>query len=350
MSATMQAIVLEAYGGVEHLHAREWPRPEPGPEDVRIRVEAVSLNPVDYKMRQGRIPGELPTILGRDVAGRVDAVGAHVRGVKEGDAVLAVLFGPRSNGAYAQYVCTHPAFVSPLPGGTDALHAVTLGVAGLTAWEVVALKAALRPGEAVLVAGGAGGVGSYAVPLARLAGAAPLLATAGSDASAAYLTEALGVPAQNVLRYDGRSLEEQAAWVRERTGGRGVAAALDLVGGDMKRLCFAVLDFHGRVVSCVEEYDRDFAIPIWHPQTSPLYARSASYHYVAVSAPARFGQPRDWALYPRMFAALRERVEAGRLALPAVREMGALGEASIREAHTLLETGHTRGKLVLSVG
>ncbi|HKI98012.1 MAG TPA: zinc-binding dehydrogenase [bacterium] len=346
----MKAMLLTEYGSVEGFRWGELPLPEPGPDDVRIRVEAISLNPVDYKMRQGRIAGPLPVVLGRDVAGRVDAVGANVKRFRPGDAVLAVLFGPRSNGAYAEYVCTPEPFVSTLPRGVEPLRAVTLGVAAVTAWEVVMLRPSIEPGRPVFVAGGSGGVGSFAVPLARMRGAAPILATAGSDASADYLTQALGVPPQDILRYRGRSLEELAAWVRERTDGRGVAAALDLVGGDMKRLCFQVLDFHGCAVSCVEEYEPDFGIDIWSPQHSPLYARSASYHYVAVSAPARFGTARDWAIYPRMFAGLIDAVESGALPLPPVQDMGVLDEETLRAAHRLLETGHARGKLVLRVG
>ena len=354
----MKAMVLEAFGGVEHFHMRCWPLPVPGPGQVRIRIQAISLNPVDYKMRQGRLYGDLPAVLGRDAAGTVDAVGPDVTGFREGDSVLAVLFGPSSNGAYAQYAATDAAFVSPLPVGTAAgvpcdipvTVAVTMGVAGLTAYEVVVRKARVTAGEAVFVAGGSGGVGSYVIPLLRVLGAEPILATAGSDASAAYLTRVLGVRPEHILRYPELSAQAQADWVRAESGGRGVAAAFDLVGGDMKRLCFQVIDFYGRVVSCVEEYDPDFAIDIWHPQISPLYARSGSYHYVAVSAPARFGGPRDWAVYGEMSTALRELVQSGRLPLPPVTELGELDEQTIRRAHTLLETGHVQGKLVLTVG
>jgi len=90
----------------------EWPLPDPKAGEVRIRIHAISVNPVDVKMRLGRIPVELPTVLGRDVAGTIDVVGEGVTPFKRGDSVFAVLFGPRSNGAYAQYVSTHAAFVS----------------------------------------------------------------------------------------------------------------------------------------------------------------------------------------------------------------------------------------------
>jgi len=199
------------------------------------------------------------------------------------------------------------------------------------------------------VTGGSGGVGSYVIPLIQLLGGGPVYATAGSDESAAYLTDTFGVLPENVLRYSGKSLEEMTQWVLDKTGGRGVPAAFDLVGGDMKRLCFSVIDYYGRITSVVEEYDPDFAIDIWHPITSPLYVRTGSYHFVAVSAPARFGGPEHWGIFRKNLDELCGWVEAGRLPLPPVRDMGELNEENIRAAHTLLESGHVRGKLGLSV-
>ena len=347
--ATMKAIILDAFGGVEHFREGDLPLPEPKAGQVRIRIEAIALNPSDYKMRRGMLPGDLPAVLGRDVAGTIDAVGSGVTGFSPGQPVVAVLFGPRSNGAYAQTVVTHTDFVAPMPTGADPLRAASLGVAGLTAYEAVVMKAGVRPGEAAFVAGGSGGVGSYAIPILKLLGAGPILCTTGGDDSAAYLTETMGIPPEHLLRYAGMSLEEMTAWVHGKTGSRGVAAAFDLVGGDMKRLCFRVIDFYGRVTSVVEEYDPDFNIDIWSAITSPLYARSGSYHFVAVSAAARFGQSRDWPVYRENLAALIGWVNEGRLPLPTVRDMGQLNEANIRRAHTLLETGHVQGKLGLTV-
>ena len=133
----MKAIVLEAFGGVENLRWKDWPLPEPKEREVRIRIRAVSVNPVDYKMRKGLLPIGLPDVLGRDVAGTVDAVGRGVTEFQPGDEVIAVLFGPRSNGAYAQFVVTSAAFVSPKPKGISHTQAAAMGVAGLTAFMAV---------------------------------------------------------------------------------------------------------------------------------------------------------------------------------------------------------------------
>ena len=118
----MKAMVLETFGGPENFQWKDWPMPEAKAGDVLIRVQAVSVNPVDYKMRAGHLPIPLPDVLGRDVAGSVEAVGDGVTEFQPGDEVFAVLFGPRSNGAYAQYVSTPAAFVCPKPDALSFTH------------------------------------------------------------------------------------------------------------------------------------------------------------------------------------------------------------------------------------
>jgi NADPH2:quinone reductase len=345
----MQAIVLNAFGDVGNLRSSEWPLPAPKPGEVRIRIQAVSVNPVDFKMRQGRIPMEVPAVLGRDVAGTVDAVGEGVTRFETGDGVFAVLFGPRSNGAYAQYASTHTAFVSRKPNGLSDAQAADLGVAGMTAYEAVMRKARAGTGEAALVAGGAGGVGSFAIPLLRHRGASPILATTWSDESAEYLTRTMQIPADDLVPYRGRSLDALASAVRARTNGRGVAVAFAFVGGEMKKLCFRALDFDGRVVSTVEESPA-FEFDIWRPERSALLARSGTFHFVSLSARARAGTARDWEVYQEIMTGLRNLIEAGHLSPPPVTELGELSESTIREAHRRLEAGHVTGKLVLTVG
>ena len=123
----MKAMVLDSFGEVENFQWKDWPLPEPGEEEVRIEIKAISVNPVDYKMRKGFIPLPLPDVLGRDVAGTIDAVGNSVADFKVGDEVFAVLFGPRSNGAYAQYVATSHHFVSPKPASVSFPQAAASG-------------------------------------------------------------------------------------------------------------------------------------------------------------------------------------------------------------------------------
>lgn len=349
MAARMRVVEVRAFGGPERLEDAERPVPEPGPGQVRVRVRAAGFNPVDYKWRQGHVSPHLPVVLGREAAGVVEATGAGVRAFREGDAVLAYVGAPASNGAYAEAVCLPEALLAHLPPALSFREAAAVPVAGGTAYACVVERARVTRGEAVLVAGAAGGVGSTAVGLLRHLGAAPLLVTAGSDASAAYLTDTLGVHAEDVVRYAGRSPAELAADVRARTGGWGVAAALDFVGGDMKRLCFDAVAAEGRVVSIVEE-PAGFPLDLWDEATSPLMVRSASFHFVQHGALALLGPPAAWPLYGRRLAALAALYAEGALRPPRVEVVGALSADTARRAHTLLEGGHVRGKLVMEVG
>lgn len=345
----MKAMVLEKFGGPENFQWKDWPTPEIKPGEVLIRIHAVSLNPVDYKMRAGHLPIPLPDVLGRDAAGTVEAVGEGVTEFRTGDNVFAVLFGPRSNGAYAQYVRVPAAFVCPKPDSLSFQQAACLGVAGMTAYDAVVNKGRIQRGETVLVAGGAGGVGSFAIPLMRYCGVTSIIATTGGDESANHLINSLGIDSKNLIYYQKLSLKEMDARVRELTDGKGIAVAFDFVGGDMKKLCFNAAGFDGRVVSTVEE-PPEFDFNIWRADISPLFAKAGTYHFVALSARARNGGPDDWGVYRDMMAGLARLVEAGHLTLPKATDLGELTEENIRKAHTLIEAGHVKGKLVLSVG
>jgi len=345
----MKAMVTEKFGGPESFSWQDWPDPKVKPGEVLIRIQAVSLNPVDYKMRAGRLPIPLPDVLGRDVAGTVAEVGAGVDEFKAGDEVFAALFGPRSNGAYAQYVSTPAPFVCRKPQGLSMQQAACLGVAGMTAYEAVVNKAAIRTGEAILVAGGAGGVGSFAIPLMQNCAAGPIFATAGSDASVDHLVNTMGLDADGIIRYKEFTREQIEDRIRELTGGRGVAAAFDFVGGEMKKLCFSAAGFDGRIVSIVEE-PPGFDFNIWRADCSPFFAKSGTYHFVALSARARNGAPGDWAVYPQIMRGLAALVEAQKLSLPGATDLGRMTEETLAKAHAMLEAGHVKGKLVLQVG
>ncbi len=345
----MKAMVLEEFGGPEKFQWKEWPTPEVKPGEVLIRIQAVSVNPVDYKMRAGHLPIPLPDVLGRDVAGTIEAVGKGVVEFRAGDEVFAVLFGPRSNGAYAQYVSVPEAFIGPKPDRLSFQQAACLGVAGMTAYDAVVNKGIIQRGETVLVAGGAGGVGSFAIPLMRYCGVASIIATTGGDESADHLINSLGIDSNNLINYQQLNLEQMEARIKELTEGQGVAVAFDFVGDDMKRLCFNATAFDGRVVSTVEE-PPEFDFNIWRADVSPLFAKSGTYNFVALSARARNGGPDDWGVYRDMMAGLSRLVEAGHLSLPKATDLGELNEESIGKAHSMLEAGHVKGKLVLSVG
>jgi NADPH2:quinone reductase len=350
----MKAICLESFGGIEKLHLRDWPMPEPGAGEVRVRILAAAVHPVDYEIRRGRSGGELPIVLGHDFAGTVEAVGQGVAGLREGDAVYGYLGGPRSNGTFAEYACAPVAFVRRKPAGLSFAQAAAVPLAGLTAYECVTEKARIQEGDSVLVAGGigdiggGGGIGGMAVQLARdLAGADPVLATAGSAESAAYLGE-LGVRPEHIVRYPERTVEELAKSVLKANGGKPVRAAFDFVGGDMKRLCCAVIGFEGNVVSTVEE-PPEFDLPLFDARRSPLFARSASFHCESLAARARSPRPADWQVYADRLDALTLLFEDGVLEPPRVTAAGPLTAKAVGRAFELLAGAAARGKLVITV-
>jgi NADPH:quinone reductase-like Zn-dependent oxidoreductase len=159
----------------------------------------------------------------------------------------------------------------------------------------------------------------------------------------------LGIAGDHIIRYRELNLEQIKTRVRELTDGRGVSVAFDFVGGEMKKLCFDVAGFDGRIVSIVEE-PPEFDLNIWRADISPFFAKSGTYHFVALSTRARNGAHRDWSVYHPIMSDLASLVETNTLTLPKATELGELSEETISRAHSLLEAGHVKAKLVLTVG
>lgn len=189
----MRAISYAEFGGPEVLHVVDLPVPDPGPGQVRVRLAASVLHPVDLMVRSGRFPAPLPTALpyvpGWDVAGTVDAVGAGVETAAAGDEVIG--FSPwlrTTNGAHAEYVILDAAWLAAAPTGTSATAAATLPTNGLAAAQALDLLD-LPPDSTVLVSGAAGQVGGFLLALARVAG---LHATGIAGAGDRAFVESLG--------------------------------------------------------------------------------------------------------------------------------------------------------------
>ena len=166
----MKAVVLTAYGDVDKLVLRDVPDPKPGPSQVKVKVAAASINPVDWKLRSGALqkfmPLELPAILGRDVSGTVAEVGPGVTGFKAGDRVLGLV-----QHGYAEYVVEAQEGFAAIPDGLDAQQAASLPLVVLTGAQLIEEATRPRKGELVLVTGAVGGVGRAAIYAARTLGA-----------------------------------------------------------------------------------------------------------------------------------------------------------------------------------
>src|SRR5437762_2396254 len=235
----MIAIEIRQPGEPDVLVPVERPRPDPGSGDVLIKVAAAGVNRPDVMQRQGRYPPPpgAPDIPGLEVAGTIAAVGPEVSGWREGEAVCALVSG----GGYAEY-CVAPApQCLPVPRGMDLVAAAAIPETFFTVWTNVFERGRLKPGESLLVHGGASGIGTTAIQLARALGAR-VFATAGSSEKCAAC-ERLG--AERAINY--RDTDFVAA-VRDATGGRGVDVILDMVGGEYLARNVDLLPLDGRLV------------------------------------------------------------------------------------------------------
>jgi NADPH:quinone reductase-like Zn-dependent oxidoreductase len=309
---TMKAVRIHKYGGPECLVYEEVVRPQPGSGEVLVRVEAAAVNPVDWKVREGYLKEmlyhSLPLILGWDVSGVVEAVDPGVTHFKVGDEVFSRPDLER-DGAYAEYVVIRETEVALKPESIDHIHAAAIPLAGLTAWKSIIDAARVAPGQRVLIHGAAGGVGSFAVQLAKWRGA-HVIATASAH-NHDYLRE-LG--ADEVVDY-------RAVRFEEVTGK--VDVVFDTIGGETQQRSWQVLKKGGILVSIVD----------------PPPVELAGIH--GVRQAFVFIQPDASAL-----AELARLVDTGKLQ-SRVETVLPLSEA--RRAQELSQGGHVRGKIVLKV-
>jgi NADPH:quinone reductase-like Zn-dependent oxidoreductase len=195
----MRAVIAERYGPPDVLHVGEVPTPEPGRGEIRIRVRAASVNPLDWKIRKGSLrlvlPQRFPMVLGFDVAGEVDAVGAGVHGFAVGEGVYSRL-ASRSGGGYAEFAVTKATAVAPMPRGISFTDAASLPLVALTALQGLLMTGRVSAGHSVLINGASGGVGTAAVQIARALGA-----EVTGVCSAKNKELVLGLGAQHVVDY-----------------------------------------------------------------------------------------------------------------------------------------------------
>ena len=236
----MKAILIERYGDPEVLVEREFPSPQPGPDEIKLHVMASGVNFADILQRlnlYGRTP-RVPYVPGFEVAGEVVSVGTGVKGVKPGQRLAALT----RFGGYAEEVCIPERATRPIPPSLTFPQAAAIPVNYLTAWFCLFAMGHLHRKDRVLIQGGAGGVGTAAVQLARHAGA-EVFATAGSEEKTSFLA---GLGVDHPINYHAADFVEV---VREHTGGQGVDLVLDAVGGDVLRRGFELLAPFGRLIT-----------------------------------------------------------------------------------------------------
>lgn len=309
--ATMQAVRIQEFGGPEVLTLERVPVPTPGEGQVLVRVLAAGVNPVDWKIREGyfRDPSITPPLTpGYDISGEVVAVGAGVNRIQVGDEVFAYI-NLRAGGGYAEYAAINENEIALKPPSLSYVEAASVPLAALTAWQALFDQANLKAGQTVLIHAGAGGVGSFAVQIAKSRGAR-VIATA-SEANHAYLKE-LG--ADEVIDYRTQRFEELV---------KDVDVVLESIGGDTLERSYGVVRKGGIIVSIVG--------PTSQERTSALGIRGVSM-LVQPSA--------------SQLAQIGSLIEQEKIKTTVSHTFN-LDQAA--EAHTQSQTGRTRGKIVLIV-
>jgi len=235
----MKAVVVTEPGGPEMLTLADVPDPEPGPGEVVLDVVATAVNRADLMQRRGFYPPPpgAPEWLGLEASGTVAAVGSAVTGWSVGDPACALLAG----GGYAEQVAVPAGQLLPVPAGVSLVEAAALPEVTCTVWSNVMMLAGLRPGETLLVHGGAGGIGTMAIQLARQVGAT-VAVTAGSPEK---LERCAALGATILVDYRQQDFVEE---VRRATGGRGADVVLDAVGAKYLARNVSVLATGGRLV------------------------------------------------------------------------------------------------------
>jgi NADPH:quinone reductase-like Zn-dependent oxidoreductase len=343
----MKAVFFTAHGGNDVLTVGERPDPAPGPGEVLVRVEAAALNRLDLFVRDGipGVPVAFPHVPGADGAGVVEALGPGVTGPAPGTRVvlqpglscgtcefclagessLCVRFrilGEHVPGTFAEKIAVPRANVFPVSGRLSPEKAAAFPLAGLTAWRMLVTRAALRPGETVLIHGVGGGVSTFAIQIAKLCGASRVFVTSSSEEKCARAKE-LG--ADEAIDY---TASDVGKVVREMTGKRGVDVVVDSVGAITWRHSLTAAAKKGRIVTCGATSG-----PAPPENINVIFWKQLSILGSTMGTGAEFTS---------MLAA----VEAGRLE-PVVDTVFPLGDA--RKAYERMASGGAFGKIVLKM-
>lgn len=307
MTPHMKATVIDEYGSNDVVRVVDVPRPEPGAGEVRVRVVAAGVNPLDWKIREGagqRLGMTLPIALGTEFAGIVEKLGPDVRTLAVGQAV----FGIVRTGGFAEYAVAAASGVAAKPTRLDFVRAAAVPLGALTAWQAMFELGQLRSGQRILITGSSGGVGSLAVQLARSKGAHVTGVASGRNAQ---FVRDLGV--NEFVDYERHALEDTV---------RDMDVVFDTVGGEVFAKSLATLKRGGRLVTAVAFPQKEGEA--LHVDVARVQCRADREQLAAIGGLVDSGQ-----LEPHVCAVLPL--------------------AEVRRALTMSQGGRTRGKIILDV-
>ena len=310
----MKAVVIEQYGGKDQLKQKDVPTPELNEDQVLIESHATSVNPIDWKIREGyfkdMLQWDAPITLGWDVSGVVVDTGSKVTKFKKGDNVFArPALTP--NGTYAEFTAVEEHLLSHIPERVSFEDAAATPLAALTAWQCLFEVANLQKGQRVLIHAGSGGVGTYAIQLAKWAGA---YVASTASAKNKELLETLGV--DHFINYEEEAFDEVL---------EDYDVVLDTIGGEVHDRSYDILKQDGHLVSITKQPDEETA-----------KAKGVNAHFV-------FLEPDGDQL-----ARIAELMEEANIK-SIVGKTFTFSEKGIRDAHELSESHHARGKIVIQI-
>lgn len=325
----MRCIEISRPGGPDVLRVVERPVPQPGTGELLVRVAAAGVNRPDLMQREGQYPpppgaSDLP---GLDVAGTIEAVGPNVIGWKRGDALCALVAG----GGYAEYCLVPSPQALEIPQGLSMIEAAAIPETFFTVWHNVFERGRLRPGESLLVHGGASGIGTAAIALAH-AWSATVYATAGTPEKCAAC-ERLG--AARAVNY---RTEDFVTVLKALTRGRGVDLILDMVGAAYTARNLDLLATEGRLVQIAFVTGPEATIDLWTVMRKRLTITGSTLRARPVEEKGAIARALHAEVWPL--------IEAGRVR-PVIHQTFPLAEAA--EAHRELERGAHVGKIVLTM-
>jgi NADPH:quinone reductase-like Zn-dependent oxidoreductase len=334
----MRAYVLKHYGDPEGSRLMDVPAPTPRPRDILVQVRAAGLNPVDFKFREGKLRAilrpELPFVLGNELAGEVIAVGDDVKRFHVGDRVFARVAKERA-GAFAEQACVDEDHAAHMPRDLDFAAAAAVPLAGLTALQALRDELGVKPGQKVFISGGAGGVGTFAIQIAKLLGA-DVTTTASKRGEA--LVRSLGC--DEVIDYTTQDVS--------KAKGR-FDAGFDLIGGKNLDQMFEIMKPGTKIVSVANPPEPQTAIKDLGG------SRTLSAIFWVISYGVRRRARRAGVCYRFLLmhpsgsdlAQLAEFIEQGKLMITVDRRYSF---ANISEALAYVESGRAKGKVVVTMG
>jgi NADPH:quinone reductase-like Zn-dependent oxidoreductase len=332
----MKAFVVDRYGRKNDLRAAEVPTPEPQADEVLIQIHAASVNPLDFKIKDGEfkliLPYRLPLILGNDLAGVVVRVGSHVQHFKQGDEVYARPHKDRI-GAFAEFIAVKEDAVALKPKALTMEEAASIPLVGLTAWQALIEKGKLKKRQKVLIHAGSGGVGTFAIQLAKHLGATVATTTSARNAE---LVKQLG--ADIVIDYKKDDFDDIL---------KGYDLVFDTQGGNTLKKSLRVLKSGGRIIGIAGPPDPEFANELGASWFMKTVIRLLSYR-------VRKAARRDDVTYSFLFM----RASGDQLnQITTLIDSGAIRPvidrvfpfASTNEALAYVATGRAKGKVVIKI-